>query len=132
MQNVPPAEKKLLLWQMLGICVLVLLALVQMRRIIPESSHITELMPEANVTVAHDSRRNNATRAIKDGLKDPASYQEIDYREFFANSSDPKRYYQASIRFKAKDATGAYAIQRLCFHFTREGVVTETFLCDYR
>ncbi|WP_247233169.1 hypothetical protein [Telluribacter sp. SYSU D00476] len=103
-----------------------------MRRAIPDPSPVTELIPEANVTVAHDSRRYNATKALKEGLKDPASYQEIDYREFFANSSDPNRYYQASIRFKAKDASGAYAVQRLCFHFTREGIVTETFLCDFR
>ncbi|GAB3164058.1 hypothetical protein [Telluribacter humicola] len=132
MQNVPPAEKKLLLWQMIGICVLVLLALVQMRRVIPGSSPVTEpSASNSSVAYEHENRRYNATQAILESLGEPGSYEEINYREFFSNSSDPKRYYQATIRFKAKDASGAYVVQRLCFHFTSEGDVTEIFTCGF-
>lgn len=74
--------------------------------------------------------RYHAKKSVTDNLKDPESFEEIEHKEYRVTDPDPLVYYQASIKYRAKNSFGGYVIEKRCFNFLENGIPTKSFECD--
>ncbi|WP_254562180.1 hypothetical protein [Dyadobacter diqingensis] len=71
-----------------------------------------------------------AKKSVKDNLKDPDSFEEIEHAEYKVTNPTPLAYYQAKIKYRAKNSFGGYVVESKCFNFLKNGVVTENYDCE--
>ncbi|ACT96677.1 hypothetical protein [Dyadobacter fermentans] len=67
---------------------------------------------------------------IKKNLKDPDSFDEIQHEEFEVTNKTKKLYYQASIKYRAKNSFGGYNVEKWCFNFDKNLQNTKVFECE--
>ncbi|TAF48639.1 MAG: hypothetical protein EAZ63_03560 [Runella slithyformis] len=72
-------------------------------------------------------------RFLKDNLKDPDSYEEVEHDKFFVENpagKPAKAYIQVSIKYRAKNSFGGYNLSKRCFNFDKATNLTDQFECD--
>ena len=67
---------------------------------------------------------------IKENLKDPDSFDEIDHGEYKLLEPTKKKFYQAYIKYRAKNSFGGYNVEKWCFDFDKSGDNTNVFKCE--
>lgn len=67
---------------------------------------------------------------IKENLKDPDSFQEIEHGEYELSKPTKKRFFQAFIKYRAKNSFGGYNVEKYCFDFAEDGTNTKIFQCE--
>lgn len=70
-----------------------------------------------------------ARRLLKENLKDPDSYDEVEEQKYFLKDSSPTKYIQVSLKYRAKNSFGALNLEQQCFNFSKELIMTEQFEC---
>ncbi|OIN55672.1 hypothetical protein [Arsenicibacter rosenii] len=138
----PKPKKKSYKWLLYVIGAVVLINIIGQ---IINSSKTSEQKARESETEIHnklvESKEDSLTKAyiiskrvLKQSLKDPDSYEEINAEKFFVkpdlNSKTPSPYIQVVIKYRAKNSFGAFNIERRYFNFNKAMGLTETEKLD--
>jgi hypothetical protein len=71
-----------------------------------------------------------AEKTLKQALKDPDSYEEIEAKYFFVNEVTPQLYIQVKLKYRAKNSFGGFVVETKCFDFDKTLFITNSFSCE--
>ncbi|MBO9615584.1 MAG: hypothetical protein J7619_22995 [Dyadobacter sp.] len=100
---------------------------------IADSTKLVEDAKQSEMKARAEFLRNlryKVKHHIKENLKDPDSFQEIDHQEYAIEKPTKKRHFQAWIKYRAKNSFGGYNIEQWCFDFDENGENTKVFECN--
>lgn len=122
-------KKKMPLWAIIALAVLGILIIGSL--FAPDSTKAPEAvdtrkLQEDSLTKCYIVAR----RVLKESLKDPDSYQEVEEKKFFATDGTPQSYIQVSIKYRAKNSFGALTLENRCFNFDKSMTLTKAFKCE--
>lgn len=118
-------KKGMALWKkiLIGFVVLVVISSTA-ERFIEKSDAVIEKHPQKNLTMAYVKSR----RVLKENLKDPDSYQEIDHKEYYVSGPDSaKNDMQVLINYRSKNSFGGYVVSKRAFTLDSTGNITDTY-----
>ena len=123
-ENLTP-KTKMALWKKIAIGVLVFFVLARLAETVNPSSSATDNgRTKKKLTMAYVV----ASRTVKEALKDPDSYQEIDHKEYYeAGADSAKNNMQVLIHYRAKNSFGGYVVEKKAINFDSSGVIKEIY-----
>lgn len=122
-----PAKSKMALWKKLGIGLIIFIVLFKVAEGFNSDSVESTKRPQSKLNMAYVV----AKRTLKEGLKDPDSFQEISHKEYYESGADSaKNNMQVVIEYRAKNSFGGYALEKKAFNFDSSGVIKESYTID--
>ena len=113
-------------------CLLIIGAVISFFYDTPEeiaANRIEELQKKREDTLA--TCYVQAKMYLKQNLKDPDSYEEIEYKNFYVDRKDSKDpYVQVQIRYRAKNSFGGMNVGNMLFNFDKEATLTDMIDLD--
>lgn len=123
-EEVKPSQPKMALWKKIVIGCVVLAAIGKISTLTETTEENANGRTKQKLTMAYVV----ATRHLKEGLKDPESYEEISHKEYYDAGPDSlKNNIQVVIDYRAKNSLGGYVIEKKAFDFDSTGMLLDTY-----
>jgi hypothetical protein len=123
MEEKTPTKKKMALWKKLSIAFVITIILFEISQSLEKSPGASK-RPQSKLTMAYVVAR----RTLKEGLKDPDSYQEIGHKEYYdAGADSAKNNMQVIIQYRAKNSFGGFVVEKKAFNFDSTGIIVDSY-----